>query len=148
MAGAKSGTWENLINRNHDGLFPAGSTAGLAIPKRLVRSATWDLSILSSRQMTGEVLDLYRNWVLGGVGMIITGGLPVYREGFPGEDMDAPTRLYADLRVNGLNEMVQVVHHARQECKIIAQLETEFKQKSLLAMTYSPRKSPSKYHRR
>lgn len=76
--------------------------------------------------MTGEVLELYRNLALGGVGMIITGGLPVYRERFPEEEADAQTRLYADLRVNGLEEMAQVVHQARRECNIIAQLEVGF----------------------
>ena len=114
------------MNRNHYKLFSASWIAGLIIPNRLVRSATWDPSILSSRQMTGEVLELYRNLALGGVGMIITGGLPIYRERFPEEESDAPPRLYADLRVNGLGEMVQVVHQASGECKIIAQLEVGF----------------------
>ena len=114
------------MSRSQYKLFSAGSIAGLIIPNRLVRSATWDASILSSRQMTGEVLELYRKLALGGVGMIITGGLPVYRERFPEEDADAPIRLYADLRVNGLEEMAQVVHQARGECKIIAQLEVGF----------------------
>ena len=66
--------------RNHYKVFSAGVIAGLSIPNRLVRSATWDPSILTSRQMTDEVLDLYRNLALGGVGTIITGGFPVYRE--------------------------------------------------------------------
>ncbi len=114
------------MNRNHYKLFSAGAIASLTIPNRLVRSATWDPSILSSHQMTGEVLELYHNLALGGVGMIITGGLPVYRERLPEEDSDEPIHFYADLRVNGLEEMVQVVHQARRECKIIAQLEVGF----------------------
>lgn len=114
------------MNRNHFKLFSASAIADLIIPNRLVRSATWDPSILSSRQMTGEVLNLYRNLALGGVGMIISGGLPVYRERFPKEASDAPARFYTDLRVNGLEEMPQVVHQTRQECKIIAQLEVGF----------------------
>ncbi len=112
--------------RNHYKVFSAGVIAGLSIPNRLVRSATWDPSILTSRQMTDEVLDLYRNLALGGVGTIITGGFPVYRERFPGEDSEQPVRLYADLRVNGLEEMAQVVHRARPDCKIIAQLEVGY----------------------
>lgn len=114
------------MNRSQYKLFSTGALAGLTIPNRLVRSATWDPSILSSRQMTGEVLNLYRNLALGGVGMIISGGLPVYRERFPEEEADAPARFYADLRVNGLEEMAQIVHQARRECKIIAQLEVGF----------------------
>ena len=74
------------IDRNHYKIFSEGSLAGLTISNRLVRSATWDPSILTSRQMTDEVLNLYRNLALGGVGAIITGGFPVYRERFPDED--------------------------------------------------------------
>jgi len=48
-----------------------------SVSNRLIRSATWDPSILTARQMTEEVLDFYRNLALGGVGMIITGGFPV-----------------------------------------------------------------------
>lgn len=114
------------MNRSQYKLFSTGTIASLTIPNRLVRSATWDASILSSRQVTGEVLELYRELSLGGVGMIITGGLPVYRERFPEEEADRRIRLYADLRVNGLAEMVEVVHQARRECKIIAQLEVGF----------------------
>ena len=114
------------MDRSHYKLFSPGALAGLTIPNRLVRSATWDPSISSSRQMTGEVLNLYRNLALGGVGLIISGGLPVYRERFPEEESGTPARFYTDLRVNGLEEMTQVVHQARQECKIIAQLEVGF----------------------
>ena len=114
------------MDRNHYKIFSKGSIAGLAIPNRLIRSATWDPSILTSRQMTEEVLNLYRNLALGGVGAIITGGFPVYRERFPEEDPDQPVRLYADLRVNGLERMAQVVHQTRPDCKIIAQLEVGY----------------------
>ena len=114
------------MDRNHYKIFSKGSIAGLTIPNRLIRSATWDPSILTSRQMTEEVLNLYRNLALGGVGAIITGGFPVYRERFPEEDPDQPVRLYADLRVNGLERMAQVVHQTRPDCKIIAQLEVGY----------------------
>ena len=66
------------MDRNHYKIFSEGCIAGLTIPNRLIRSATWDPSILSSRQMTCIVLELYRNLALGGVGIIITGGLPIY----------------------------------------------------------------------
>jgi 2,4-dienoyl-CoA reductase-like NADH-dependent reductase (Old Yellow Enzyme family) len=114
------------MDRNDYKIFSESSIAGLTIPNRLIRSATWDPSILSSRQMTGEVLDLYRNLALGGVGAIITGGFPVYRECFPKEDLDKPVCLYTDLRVNGLEKMAQVVHQAHPDCKIIAQLEVGY----------------------
>jgi 2,4-dienoyl-CoA reductase-like NADH-dependent reductase (Old Yellow Enzyme family) len=114
------------MDRSAYKIFAEGVIAGLTVPNRLVRSATWDPSILGSRQMTGDVLDLYRNLALGGVGLIITGGFPVYRERFPEEEMDKPVRLYADLRVNGLEKMAQVVRQASPGCKIIAQLEVGY----------------------
>jgi hypothetical protein len=85
------------MNREQYRIFSPGTIAGLTIPNRLVRSTNWDPSILLFRQATGEVLYLYRSLALGGVGMIITGGLPVYRERLPEEDSDLPVRLYPDL---------------------------------------------------
>jgi 2,4-dienoyl-CoA reductase-like NADH-dependent reductase (Old Yellow Enzyme family) len=114
------------MDRSHYRIFSRGSIAGLTLPNRLVRSATWDPSILTSCQMTEEVLDHYRNLALGGVGLIITGGFPVYRERSPEEDGDKPVRLYPDLRVNGLEKMAQVVHQARPDCKIVAQIEVSY----------------------
>ncbi len=115
-----------MMDRNHYKLFSAGEIGGLSIPNRLIRSATWDPSILTARQMTGEVLDLYRNLALGGIGAIITGGFPVYRERFPEEGSDRPVRRYAELRVNGLEKMAKVIHQANPDCKIIAQLEVGY----------------------
>jgi 2,4-dienoyl-CoA reductase-like NADH-dependent reductase (Old Yellow Enzyme family) len=114
------------MNRSHYKIFSEGTIAGLTIPNRLIRSATWDPSILTSRQMTEDVLNLYRDLALGGVGAIITGGFPVYRERFPEEESGQPFRLYADLRVNGLEKMAEVIHQARPDCKVIAQLEVGY----------------------
>jgi len=50
----------------------------------------------------------------------------VYRERFPEEDSDKPVRLYADLRVNGVEKMAQVVRAANPDCKIVAQLEVGY----------------------
>ena len=114
------------MNRNHYKIFSGGFIAGLTIPNRLIRSATWDPSILTSRQMTEEVLDLYRNLALGGIGAIITGGFPVYRERFAEEDPGQPVRLYSDLRINGLEKMAETIHQVRSDCKVFAQLEVGF----------------------
>jgi 2,4-dienoyl-CoA reductase-like NADH-dependent reductase (Old Yellow Enzyme family) len=114
------------MDRTHYKIFSEGAIAGMLITNRLVRSATWDPSILTSRRMTEEVLGLYRNLALGGVGAIITGGLPVYRERFPEEDSGMSFRLYDDLRVSGMGKMAQVVHQAKPECKIIAQVEVGY----------------------
>ena len=114
------------MDRSHYEIFTEGSIAGLTISNRLVRSATWDPSILASRQMSEEVLNLYRELALGGVGAIITGGLPVYRERFPDEETNELVNLYADLRVGGLEKMAKIVHQARPDCRIIAQLEVGY----------------------
>jgi hypothetical protein len=55
-----------MINtiRDHYKIFSEGSIAGLTTSNRLIRSATWDPSILTARQMTDEVLNLYRNLAL------------------------------------------------------------------------------------
>jgi hypothetical protein len=42
------------MNRNHYKVFSEGNIAGLTISNRLVRSATWDPSILTARQWIGE----------------------------------------------------------------------------------------------
>lgn len=114
------------MDRSHYKIFTEGSIDGMVLSNRLIRSATWDPSILATRQMTEEVLNLYRNLALGGVGAIITGGLPVYRERLPEGDSGQPVRLYADLRVNGLEKMAGTIHRARPDCKVIAQLEVGY----------------------
>ena len=110
-------------NRSHYKIFSKGFIAGLTIPNRLIRSATWDPIILTSRQMTEDVLNLYRKLALGGVGAIITGGFPVYRERFPEEDSARSVRLYEELHVNGLEALAETIHQAQPECKAFVQLE-------------------------
>jgi len=107
-------------------IFSPGKLAGLSVSNRLVRSATWDPSILNSRQVNEEVINLYHSLALGGVGTIITGGFPVYRERFPEEDPYPPYAIYSDLRVDGLEKLVQAVHKSNPSCKIIAQLEVGY----------------------
>jgi len=113
-------------DRNHYKIFSDGSIAGLTTSNRLIRSATWDPSILITRQMTEDVLNLYRDLALGGVGVIITGGFPIYRERFPEENSGQPFRLYADLRVNGLEKMAGIIHQAKTDCKVFSQLEVGY----------------------
>lgn len=112
------------MDRSRYKLFSPGQIAGLTTPNRLVRSATWDPCMLRGQQVTAEVLDIYRNLALGGVGTIITGGLPVYRERYPDEPPGNPFRDYAEIRMSGLEQMVGVVKEANPDCVLIAQLET------------------------
>jgi len=115
------------MDRNHYKLFSTGTIANLTLPNRLVRSATWDPSILNTRQMTEEVLNLYRNLALGGVGLIISGCFPVYRERSTEEtEADPQVRMYPEVRIDGLEKMAEVVHKAASDCKIISQLEVGY----------------------
>ena len=68
--------------RHHYKIFSEARIASLTLPNRLVRSATWDPCILRERKMSDEVLSIYRSLAEGGVGMIISGGIPVTPEDF------------------------------------------------------------------
>jgi len=107
------------MQRNDYTLFSEGKIGDLTISNRLVRSATWDPSIIHSRQMSGEVLDLYRELALGGVGLIITGGFPVLEQEMLGEG----TCAYDDVAIEGLGRLAEVVHRAGTSCPVVAQLE-------------------------
>ncbi|MHA2384520.1 MAG: hypothetical protein ACXACT_18270, partial [Candidatus Thorarchaeota archaeon] len=56
------------LSRENYKLFSEGQIANLSIQNRLIRSATWDPSILHANKMTDDVLNLYRELSLGGVG--------------------------------------------------------------------------------
>ena len=108
-------------------LFSEGRIAGLTLPNRLVRSATWDPCIQASRQMSQEVLDLYRALAAGGVGLIITGGFPAYREPAPAEAAHRKSAFtYADLRIEGIERLAEAVHAASPDCKVVAQVEAGY----------------------
>ncbi|MCG3226251.1 MAG: NADH:flavin oxidoreductase, partial [Candidatus Heimdallarchaeota archaeon] len=111
------------MRRDNYAIFSEGKIGKLKLLNRLVRSSTWDPSILSIRQMTDEVLNLYRNLALGGVGLIITGGYPVFRERSSRDPLGEWLLPFSDLRVKDLERMIQVVRDANSKCKIIAQLE-------------------------
>lgn len=111
------------MRRDDYSTFSEGRIGKLTLPNRLVRSATWDPCILNRREMTGDVLDLYQKLSLGGIGLIITGGFPVLQERSLNDGSGKWLSTYADLRVNGIERMPQVVHASNLDCKIIAQLE-------------------------
>lgn len=100
----------------------------MEISNRLVRSATWDPCLFYDYKMTSEVVDHYRRLAQGGVGMIITGGFPVYEEtssegnGSPSQAREGVLH-YHDLRVEGIEKLPGAVHQAAPCLKIVAQLE-------------------------
>jgi len=119
-------SWMDRIGRSNYKIFSEGKIGNLALSNRLVRSATWDPSILNSRMMTDEVLNLYRELAVGGVGLIITGGFPVYRERLPGEESGRSGYTYDDLQVEAVERLAGATHNSRPDCKIVAQLETGY----------------------
>ncbi|UCE10657.1 MAG: NADH:flavin oxidoreductase [Candidatus Thorarchaeota archaeon] len=104
-------------------IFSEGRIAELTLPNRLVRSATWDPSILKSRKMTKEVLHLYKELALGGVGLIITGGFPAFNQQNRKAVSDRWLLGFDETRVEGVEEMANIVHSSRSECAVIAQVE-------------------------
>jgi 2,4-dienoyl-CoA reductase-like NADH-dependent reductase (Old Yellow Enzyme family) len=111
------------MNRSAYKIFSPGRIGELRLPNRIVRSATWDPAVILSSKMNAAVLDVYRRLAEGGVGMIITGGFIAYQD-----DMLAPdghkVRSFAEIRVEGIEQLVRVVRAANPECRLIAQLET------------------------
>lgn len=105
-------------------IFTQATLGPLTLPNRLVRSATWDPCILGNQKMSDEVVDLYRELALGGVGLIITGGFPVYEGGAVDCSTEGQRRVsYDDLRVEGSGRLVEAAHESGTGCKIVAQLE-------------------------
>ncbi len=115
------------MGRHHYRIFSEGQIGPLTLSNRLVRSATWDPSILAERRMTEAVLDLYRDLALGGVGMIVTGDFSVVPEGmFSSDGSSERTFAYDDVKIEGFDRLVDVVRAAAPRCKIVVQLSGEY----------------------
>ena len=112
------------MGREHYKLYSEGRIGKIRLPNRLVRSATWDPILLNRRSMIDDVLEIYRTLAAGGVGLIITGGLTVYRDSDPSRS-ELPGKIlkYNDLRVNGIEKLANAVHTQSGDCKVFAQLE-------------------------
>ena len=111
------------MKRDRYKIFSPGNIASLQLSNRLVRSATWDPCLFKNRRMTLEVLSLYKELALGGVGLIITGGFPVIEERQSPNSSGNWLFTYSELRVDGIEQMNEVVKGVNPECKIVAQLE-------------------------
>ena len=112
------------MRRDHYQLFSPHAIGPLKLTNRLVRSATWDPSILKQRAVTDEVLELYARVAEGGSGLIITGDFTVLPDGF----FDQPSRhvAYGDVRIDGYARLPEVVHHTSPDCRIVAQVSAEY----------------------
>jgi 2,4-dienoyl-CoA reductase-like NADH-dependent reductase (Old Yellow Enzyme family) len=114
------------MSRHDYKIFSEGQIGSLKLKNRLVRSATWDPSILSGRGMNDEVLDIYRRVAAGGVGLIITGDFSVAPPNFLDEDFGTKPFSYEAVKINGFGKLVDIVHKAAPDCKIIAQISGDY----------------------
>jgi 2,4-dienoyl-CoA reductase-like NADH-dependent reductase (Old Yellow Enzyme family) len=115
------------MRRDHYKLFSEGHIGSLTVSNRLVRSATWDPSILETRRMTDEVLEVYRRLAAGGVGLIITGDSSVVPGGLLDNDLPQQGAFsYGDVRIEGYDRLVEEVHAIAPRCKIMAQLSADY----------------------
>jgi 2,4-dienoyl-CoA reductase-like NADH-dependent reductase (Old Yellow Enzyme family) len=119
---------ERLVaaGRDHYLIFSPARIGRLYLPNRLVRSATWDPSILGDRALNDDVRQVYRRVAAGGVGLIITGDFSVVPPGTLDEGGDDRAFSYDDVRIADYGDLVEIVHAAGTGCKIIAQISADY----------------------
>ncbi|MBN1658714.1 MAG: hypothetical protein JXA93_09950, partial [Anaerolineae bacterium] len=116
-----------MMGRDHYVLFSEGRIGPMALPNRIVRSATWDPAILGTRVMSDAVLDIYRQVAEGGAGMIITGDVSVVPAGLLDEDKPrVPAGVYEQVRIEGYGRLVKVVRGAAPRARIVAQISADY----------------------
>ena len=106
-------------------LFSDGEISHLRMKNRIVRSATWDIPVILTKNVPDEVVDYYRMLAEGGVGMIITGDFPVTPDGKLDNGVS-----FDNVGVSGLEKIADVIHKTDSKCKIIAQLSTGYLNKA------------------
>nr|NIN01082.1 hypothetical protein [candidate division Zixibacteria bacterium] len=115
------------MQRSHYKVFSEGKIGSLTLPNRLVRSATWDPSILYQRKMNEQVESLYGEVAAGGVGLIITGDFSVVPEGMLDPLKSGHRKMsHADVRIEGFGRLAEKVHTSAPRCKIVAQISGEY----------------------
>jgi 2,4-dienoyl-CoA reductase-like NADH-dependent reductase (Old Yellow Enzyme family) len=115
------------MRRDQYRLFSEGPIGPLTLPNRLVRSATWDPSILGPRRLSAEVLAVYQRVAEGGAGLIITGDVSVVPPGLLDEAEPVVTPdLYEQVRIEGYGRLADAVHRAAPRAKIVAQLSADY----------------------
>lgn len=115
------------MNRKHYKIFSEGRIGTLKLSNRLVRSATWDPSILRNRLVNKETIALYQKVAKGGVGLIITGDFSVLSPGSLEMDSVSTEKLsYDNVRIYGYDRLIKAVRETAPDCKIIAQLSAHY----------------------
>jgi 2,4-dienoyl-CoA reductase-like NADH-dependent reductase (Old Yellow Enzyme family) len=114
------------MRRDHYQIFSPTRIGRLDLPNRLVRSATWDPSILGDRVLNDQVRQVYGRVAAGGVGLVITGDFSVLPAGLLDPDGDARSFSYDSVRIAGYGDLAEIVHAAGTGCKIIAQISADY----------------------
>lgn len=98
-------------------LFTPGNIGTLALPNRLVRSATAERMADAEGRPRPQLRALYKELARGGVGLIITGHMYVHPSGKAHPEM---TGIYADELIPDLAELADTVH--REGRRVVAQI--------------------------
>jgi 2,4-dienoyl-CoA reductase-like NADH-dependent reductase (Old Yellow Enzyme family) len=107
-----------VTNRRHSIVFSPGRIGTLELQNRLVRSGTFENAATAQGEVTDTLRAIYRTLAAGGVGLIVTGIMPVFaRVASPGQ-----VRIHDDACIPGLATVPRAVHGVAPDCKIIAQL--------------------------
>ncbi len=98
-------------------LFEPKSIGRMSVKNRLVRAPTVEKLATDDGHCTPKLMDLYIRLAEGGVGMVITGGAYVQRNG---KGLPRQIGLHRDEVINGYRKLTDRMHH--YGIKIIAQL--------------------------
>jgi 2,4-dienoyl-CoA reductase-like NADH-dependent reductase (Old Yellow Enzyme family) len=121
-------TLENRMEmrRDHYKIFCKGKIGSMVLPNRLVRSATWDPSILRNRMVNPETIELYEKIAAGGVGTIITGDFSAVPRSLLETGRAQSARFnYHDVRIEGYERLIASVRRVAPDTKVIAQISAE-----------------------
>lgn len=108
-----------MIQRKDSIVFSPGRIGNIDLKNRLVRSATYENAATAEGRVTDKMIEIYRTLAKGGVGLIITGAVGIYKKA------KRPHLIlgnYDDSFIPDLKKISQAVHDFDGECKIMAQL--------------------------
>ena len=95
-------------------LFETSEINGMKLANRLVRSATWEGMAADDGACTPKLIDLMAGLAKGGVGLIISGSMPVGNA-----DRETERSTYTDCAIAGIEELPETVHRAGNGCKVV-----------------------------
>ena len=107
-----------MTSREKSIAFSSGRIGKLELKNRLVRSATYENAGSGAGEVTDTLLNMYRDLVLGGIGLIVTGIMPVYSKTVTPRQI----RIDGDDFIAGLQRIPKAVRDTADDCKIMAQL--------------------------